>query len=126
MSRDRVGLQSFAATDAAFRTGGVRSTRLLGVRETVLPTGWGERRRRAVRDLVCVVGAELLPHARRLRVRVAGPRAERAEFLTRLGALCQGLPIAAQWAWDLTEADDEGTPSNRRLRGDGPDGVASG
>jgi hypothetical protein len=83
---------------------------LLGFRETVLPTCWFERRLRAVRDLVFLVGADLLPHARRLRVRFAVPREERTEFLTRLRTLCQGLPIAAQLEWDLTEADEEGTP----------------
>ena len=65
-------------------------------------------RLRAVRDLVFLVGADLLPHARRLRVRFAVPREERTELLSRLRALCQGLPIAAQLEWDLTEVDEEG------------------
>lgn len=110
LSLDTFCLQSFDATDAAFRTGCVLYNLLLGFRETVLPTCWFERRLRAVRDLVFLVGADLLPHARRLRVRFAVPREERTEFLTRLRTLCQGLPIAAQLEWDLTEADEEGTP----------------
>ena len=54
-------LQSFDATDAAFRTGCVLYNLLLGFRETVLPTCWFRRRLRAVRDLVFLVGADLLP-----------------------------------------------------------------
>lgn len=111
LSLDTCCRQSFEATDAAFRTGCVLYNLLMGFRETVLPTGWFERRLRAVRDLVFLVGADLIPRARTLRVRVAVPREERPEFLQRLRTLADGLPIAAQFEWDLTEADDEGAHS---------------
>ncbi len=103
-------LQSFDATDAVFRTGCVRSNLLMGFRETVLPSCWFERRLRAVRDLVFLVGADLIPTARRLRVRFAVPPEERAEFLQRLRTLSAGLPIAAQLDWELSETDDASPP----------------
>lgn len=78
----------------------------MGFRETVLPSCWFERRLRAVRDLVFLVGADLIPEARRLRVRFAVPVEERPEFLQRLRTLFHGLPIAAQLDWDLSDADD--------------------
>jgi hypothetical protein len=106
LSRDTFCLQSFNATDAAFRTGCVLYNLLMGFRETVLPSCWFERRLRAVRDLVFLVGADLISQARRLRVRFAVPAEERAEFLHRLRTLSEGLPIAAQLDWDLSEADD--------------------
>jgi len=96
LSLDTFCLQSFDATDAAFRTGCVLYNLLMGFRETVLPSCWFERRLRAVRDLVFLVGADLIPDARRLRVRFAVPTEERAEFLQRLRTLSEGLPIAAQ------------------------------
>lgn len=106
LSLDTFCLQSFDATDAAFRTGCVLYNLLMGFRETVLPSCWFERRRRAVRDLVFLVGADLIPQARRLRVRFAVPPEERAELLHRLRTLSEGLPIAAQLEWDLSEATD--------------------
>jgi hypothetical protein len=106
LSLDTFCLQSFDATDAAFRTGCVLYNLLMGFRETVLPSCWFERRLRAVRDLVFLVGADLIPKARRLRVRFAVPAEERAEFLQRLRRLSEGLPIAAQLDWDLSEAAD--------------------
>ncbi len=110
LSLDTFCLQSFDATAAAFRTGCVLYNLLMGFRETVLPSCWFERRLRAVRDLVFLVGADLIPEARRLRVRFAVPREERAEFLQRLRTLSEGLPIAAQLDWELSEADEASPP----------------
>jgi hypothetical protein len=98
-------LQAFDATDAAFRTGCGLYNLLQGFRETVLPTCWFERRLRAVRDLVWLVGADLIPHGPRVQIRFAVPREERVEFLARLRTLAEGLPIAAQLDWDLTDAE---------------------
>lgn len=106
LSLDTFCLQSFDATDAAFRTGCVLYNLLMGVRETVLPSCWFERRLRAVRDRVFLVGADLIPEARRLRVRCAVPPEERPEFLQRLRALAEGLPIAAQLEWELADANE--------------------
>ena len=106
LSLDTFCLQSFDATDAAFRTGCVLYTLLMGFRETVLPSCWFERRLRAVRDLVFFVGADLMPEARRLRIRFAVPVEERPEFLQRLRRVFHGLPIAAQLEWDLCEIDE--------------------
>jgi hypothetical protein len=78
----------------------------MGFRETVLPSCWFERRLRAVRDRVFLVGADLLPDARRVRVRFAVPAEERAEFLQRRRTLSEGLPIAAQLEWDLTDTKE--------------------
>ncbi len=78
----------------------------MGFRETVLPSCWFERRLRAVRDLVFLVGADLIPKARRLRVRFAVPPEERPEFLQRLRTLSEGLPIAAQLEWELTDPNE--------------------
>ena len=112
LSLDTFCLQSFDATDAAFRTGCVRYNLLMGFRETVLPSCWFERRLRAVRDRVFLVGADLIPNARRLRVRFAVPREERTAFLQRLRTLAEGLPSAAQLDWDLAETDNASqTPS---------------
>jgi len=108
LSLDTFCLQSFEATDAAFRLGGVAYNLLAGFRETVLPRCWFERRLRAVRDCVFLVGADLIPQGRRLQVRLAVPREERPEFVTRLRTLSEGLPIAAQLEWTLT--DDEHPP----------------
>ncbi|MBX3324929.1 MAG: IS1380 family transposase [Nitrospira sp.] len=105
LSLDTFCLQSFDATDAAFRTGGVLYNLLMGFRETVLPSCWFERRLRAVRDQVFWVGADLIPNVRRLRVRFAVPPEERTQFLHRLRTLSEGLPIAAQLDWDLSEAE---------------------
>ncbi len=106
LSLDTFCLQSFDATDAAFRTGCVLYNLLMGFRETVLPACWFERRLRAIRDRVFHVGADLIPKARRLRVRFAVPPEDRAEFLQRLRMLSAGLPIAAQLEWLLPEADE--------------------
>lgn len=106
LSLDTFCLQSFDATDAAFRTGCVLYNLLMGFRETVLPSCWFERRLRAVRDLVFLVGADLIPKARRLRVRFAVPPEERPEFLQRLRTLSEGLPITAQLDWALSEAEE--------------------
>lgn len=110
LSLDTFCLQSFDATDAAFRTGCVLYNFLMGFRETVLPSCWFERRLRAVRDWVFLVGADLIPQARTVRVRFAVPRDERPEFLQRLRTLTEGVAIAAQFEWDLTDTDDEGAP----------------
>ncbi|MDF0652541.1 MAG: IS1380 family transposase [Nitrospira sp.] len=110
LSLDTFCLQSFDATDAAFRTGCVLYNLLMGFRETVFPSCWFERRLRAVRDRVFLVGADLVPDARRLRVRFAVPTEERTEFLQRLRALSEGLPMAAQLDWDLSEADEASPP----------------
>ncbi len=106
LSLDTFCLQSFDATDAAFRTGCVLYNLLMGFRETVLPSCGFERRLRAVRDRVFLVGADLMPDARRLRVRFAVPPEERPEFLQRLRTLAEGLPIAAQLEWDFTDANE--------------------
>ncbi len=102
---DTFCLQSFEATDAAFRLGCVAYNLLDGFRETVLPRCWFERRLRAVRDLVFLVGADLIPQGRRLQVRLAVPREERSELLSRLRTLSEGLPIAAQLEWTLTDEE---------------------
>jgi hypothetical protein len=78
----------------------------MSFRETVLPSCWFERRLRAVGDVVFLVGADLIPKARRLRIRFAVPAEERSEFLHRLRMLSEGLPIAAQLDWDLAETED--------------------
>jgi hypothetical protein len=67
-----------------------------------------------VRDWVFLVGADLIPDARRLRVRFAVPTEERAEFLQRLRTLSEGLPIAAQLDWELSEAADTPQPPPER------------
>lgn len=106
MSLDTFCLRSFDATDAAFRTGCVLSNLLMGFRETVLPSCWFERRLRAVRDLVFLVGADLIPDARRLRVPFVVLPEERIKFLQRLRTLAEGLPIAAQLEWELTDPNE--------------------
>lgn len=103
LSLDTFCFQSFDATDAAFRLGGVADNLLAGFRETVLPRCWVEQRLRAVRDCVFLVGADLIPWGRRLEIRVAVPREERPAFLTRLRTLSEGLPIAAQLEWTLPD-----------------------
>ena len=104
-------LQSFDATDAACRTGCVLYHLLMGVRGDGAPVGWFERRLRAVRDWVLLVGADCIPQARIVRVRFAVPREERQEYLQRLRTLAEGLPIAAQFEGDLLDTDDEDPPS---------------
>jgi Transposase DDE domain group 1 len=109
LSLDTFCLHAFDATDATFRLGGVAYNFLAGFRETVLPRCWVERRLRAVRDFVFLVGADLIPQGRRLQIRFAVPREERGEFLDRLRTLSAGLPIAAQLEWTFT---DEELPSD--------------
>lgn len=123
LSLDTFCLQSFEATDAAFRLGCVAYHLLAGFRETVLPRGWFERRRRAVRDVVFLVGADLIPQGRRLQIRFAVPREERPEFLTRLRTLSEGLPIAAQLEWTLTDEEPSSEASQPRPSGTHPSGI---
>ena len=103
LSLDTFCLKSFDATDAAFRMGCVLYNLLAQFRETVLPRSWFERRLRAVRDLVFLVGADLISQGRRIKIRFAMPEPERPEFLRRLRTMSQGLPIAAQLEWSLTD-----------------------
>lgn len=112
LSLETFCLQSFDATDATFRLGCVAYNLLAGFRETVLPRCWFERRLRAVRDFVFLVGADLIPQGRRVQIRFAVPRAERPAFVRRLRTLSEGLPIAAQLDWTLT--DEEGPPDTGR------------
>ena len=102
LSLDTFCLKSFDATDAAFRMGGVLYNLLADFRETVLPRSWFEKRLRAVRDCVFLVGADLVCQGRRVRIRFAMPAPDRPEFLRRLRTISQGLPIAAQLEWSLS------------------------
>lgn len=90
---------------------------LAGFRETVLPRCWVERRLRAVRDFVFLVGADLIPQGRRLQIRFAVPQAERGEFLARLRTLSAGLPIAAQLEWTLIDEEPSSDVSQPRPSG---------
>jgi hypothetical protein len=103
LSLDTFCLKSFDATDAAFRMGCVLYNLLAQFRETVLPRAWFERRLRAVRDFVFLVGADLISQGRRVQIRFAMPEPDRPEFLRRLCTMSEGLPIAAQLEWSLTE-----------------------
>lgn len=103
LSLDTFYLKSFDATDAAFRMGCVLYNLLADFRETLLPRAWFERRLRAVRDFVFVVGADLIAQGRRVRIRLAMPQPERAEFLRRLRIVSQGVPIAAQLEWSVED-----------------------
>ena len=103
LSLDTFCLKSFDATDAAFRTGCVLYNLLADFRETILPRPWFERRLRAVRDFVFVVGADLIAQGRRVQVRLAMAQPQRAEFLRRLRSLSEGLPIAAQLEWSVAD-----------------------
>jgi hypothetical protein len=49
------------------------------------------------------VGADLISQGRRIKIRFAMPEPERPEFLRRLRTMSQGLPIAAQLEWSLTD-----------------------
>ena len=75
---------------------------LADFRETVLPRSWFERRLRAVRDFVFLVGADLISQGRRVQIRFAMPEPDRPEFLRRLRAVSEGLPIAAQLEWTVS------------------------
>lgn len=103
LSLDGFCLQSFDATDAAFRSGCVLYNLLVGFRETVLPRSWFERRLRAVREFVFLVGADLICQGRKVKVRLALPKADRPEFLRRLRTVSEGLPIAAQLEWSTSK-----------------------
>lgn len=102
LSLDTFCLKSFDATDASFRMGCVLYNLLTQFRETVLPRSWFERRLRAVRDFVFLVGADLISQGRRVQIRFAMPEPDRPEFLRRLTTMSEGLPIAAQLEWGLT------------------------
>jgi hypothetical protein len=108
LSLDSFCLKSFDATDAAFRTGCVLYNLLADFRETVLPRSWFERRLRSLRDWVFLVGADLISQGRRVQIRFAVPEMDRPEFLRRLHTMSEGLPIAAQLEWTLTDQ----TPSH--------------
>src|SRR6266481_3828160 len=108
LSLDTFCLKSFDATDAAFRMGCVLYNLLANFREMVLPRPWFERRLRAVRDFVFLVGADLISQGRRIQIRFAMPQPDRPEFLRRLRTVSDGLPIAAQLEWSLTDQ----TPSH--------------
>lgn len=103
LSLDTFCLKSFDATDAAFRMGCVLYNLLAEFRETVLPRSWFEKRLRAVRDFVFLVGADLIHQGRRVQIRFAMPEPDRAEFLRRLRTVSEGLPIAAQLEWSLSD-----------------------
>ena len=103
LSLDTFCLKSFDATDAAFRMGCVLYNLLTDFRETLLPRAWFERRLRAVRDFVFVVGADLIAQGRRVRIRLAMPQPERVEFLRRLRTVSQGVSIAAQLEWSMAD-----------------------
>ncbi len=103
LSLDGFCLQSFDATDAAFRSGCVLYNLLAGFRETVLPRSWFERRLRAVREFVFLVGADLICQGRKVKVRLALAKLERPEFLRRLRTVSYGLPIAAQLEWSTSK-----------------------
>jgi len=103
LSLDTFCLKSFDATDAAFRMGGVLYNLLADFRETVLPRSWFEKRLRAVRDFVFLVGADLIHQGRRVQIRFAMAEPDRGEFLRRLRTVSQGLPIAAQLEWTLSD-----------------------
>lgn len=103
LSLDSFCLKSFDATDAAFRMGGVLYNLLADFRETVLPRSWFEKRLRAVRDFVFLVGADLIRQGRGVQIRFAMPEPDRGEFLRRLRTVSEGLPIAAQLEWTLSD-----------------------
>jgi len=83
--------------------GAVLYNLLADFRETVLPRSWFEKRLRVVRDYVFLVGADLIHQGRRVQVRFAMPEPDRAEFLRRLRTVSEGLPIAAQLEWSLSD-----------------------
>jgi len=103
LSLDTFCLKSFDGTDAAFRMGCVLYNLLAEFRETVLPRSWFERRLRAVRDMVFLVGADLISQGRRVKIRFAVAKPDRPELLRRLRTMSQGLPIAAQLEWSVTD-----------------------
>src|SRR4029077_11843660 len=84
---------------------------LAGFRETMLPRSWFERRLQAVRDFVFLIGADLICQGRKVKVRLALPKPDRAEFLQRLRTVSDGLPIGAQLQWSISE-DSPAQPHN--------------
>lgn len=83
--------------------GGVLYNLLAECREPVLPRAWFEKRLRAVRDLVFLVGADLISQGRSVRIGFAMTEPDRAEFLRRLCTVSEGLPIAAQLEWSESD-----------------------
>jgi len=55
-----------------------------------------------------LVGADLISQGRRVQIRFAVSEVDRLEFLRRLHTMSEGLPIAAQLEWTLTDQ----TPSH--------------
>ena len=49
------------------------------------------------------MGADLIAQGRRVQIRFAMPEPDRPEFLRRLRTMSEGLPIAAQLEWTLTD-----------------------
>ena len=76
---------------------------LANFRAMVLPRPWFERRLRAVRDFVFLVGADLISQGRKVQIRLALPNEQRPELLRRLRTISEGLPIAAQLESSLTD-----------------------
>jgi hypothetical protein len=74
---------------------------LADFRKTVLPRSRFEKRLGAVGDFVFLVGADLIQQGR--RVRVAMPEPDRLELLRCLRTMLEGLPIAAQLEWSLSD-----------------------
>jgi hypothetical protein len=49
------------------------------------------------------VGADLIHQGRRIQIRFAMAEPDRGEFLRRLRTVSEGLPIAAQLEWSLSD-----------------------
>jgi hypothetical protein len=62
-----------------------------------------ELRLGAFRELVFLAGADRICQGPRAKVRFAGLKQERSEFLRRRRAVSQGLPMAAPLDWSLTD-----------------------
>jgi hypothetical protein len=90
LSLDTFCLKSFDATDAAFRVGGVLYNLLADFREALLPRSWFEKRLRAVRDFVFLVGADLINQRRRADS-VCHARARSTGVLAPLADLVRGI-----------------------------------
>ena len=99
LSLDGFCLQSFDATDAAFRTGRVLYNLLAGFRETVLPRSWFERRLRAVREFVFLAGEDLIYQGHNVTVRLPLPKPDRPEFFQALTDGLGRLTITEQLEW---------------------------
>ena len=96
-------MSALDATDAAFCMGGVLYNLLAEFRETVLPRRWFEKRLRTVRDVVFLVGADLIHQGRRVQIGFAMPEPDRTEFLRRLRTVSEGLPSAAPLEWSPSD-----------------------